>query len=80
VELESTPTLETILIQNYIMLEKYVYWKHIGGYAMLGDVHARMHKEIVTRNLHDQKLAVEVYGHWTPDEDRLETEILIAVK
>ena len=79
-ELESAPNSETLLVQKDIVLGKYVYWKHVGAYTKLGEVHARIHQELLKNNIQAEGPAVEVYGHWTEDQAKLETEILISVK
>ncbi len=48
---------------------------HRGDYAGLGDAHAAVHAFIEARGLEPAGPIWEIYGHWTPDPNELETEI-----
>jgi hypothetical protein len=79
VELEEAPARESVLEPKEIQLSKYVYWKHVGPYAMLKKVHADLRDELKTRGLEPRFPFLEVYGHWTEDESKLETELFISL-
>jgi hypothetical protein len=79
VELRDDPNAETILERKEIVLPRYAYWKHVGAYSKLAEVHEAMHMELQRRGIRASRPSVEVCGHWTEGESRLETEVLIAV-
>lgn len=80
VELEAAPGAETALECKEVELPRYAYWKHVGSYAKLADVHAAMHQELRDRGISACRPSLEIYGHWNDDETRLETEVLIGVE
>jgi len=60
-------------------LSKYAYFKHVGPYSLISDAGRSMRAELA-RQRHKVVLPyVEIYGHWTKDESKLETELLIAL-
>ena len=63
-----------------IDLTSYAYWKHIGPYSKLKEAYSNMHSELEKRNISFYFPFLEIYGHWTPDENKLETEILFALQ
>jgi effector-binding domain-containing protein len=48
---------------------------HRGDYSRLGDSHAAVHAYIREHGLEPAGPIWEIYGHWAPDPDRVETEI-----
>ncbi len=66
------------LKRKTIRLTRYAYWKHIGPYHLLPVTGAAMRKIIEARATLGWPM-IEVYGHWTSDESRLETETFVAV-
>ncbi len=80
VELEELLNKDTILEQKKIRLTKYAYYKHIGSYDLLKQVGQNLHKELKERNFETGFPYVEIYGHWTNDASKLETELLICLK
>jgi len=80
VELEDSPESDTGLELNRIMLNKYAYYKHIGPYSLLGQSGNNMRSELTRRGFVTGLPFIEIYGHWTDDESKLETELLIALK
>jgi effector-binding domain-containing protein len=79
VELEQDIPANVKLESKTISLSKYVYWKHIGPYTKLKDAYDGMHSELEKRNLNFYYPFLEIYGHWTNDENKLETEILFSL-
>ena len=81
VELLSPPVNHnTDLEFKSITLNKYAYYKHIGGYHLIPKAGLKMKEELNKRGLVIGLPYVEIYGHWTNDEDKLETELLMALK
>ncbi len=79
VELEQDIQAEVKLESKTIDLSKYAYWKHIGPYTKLKDAYNGMHSELEKRNLNFYYPFLEIYGHWTNDETKLETEIIFSL-
>lgn len=77
VELE---TDNTGLEFNSVTLTKYGYYKHIGPYSQLKQVGQAMADELKNRGFEIASPYIEIYGHWTEDETRLETELLMSLK
>ncbi|HVS93778.1 MAG TPA: GyrI-like domain-containing protein [Mucilaginibacter sp.] len=78
VELEDHSAVNTGLEQKIISLSKYAYYKHTGPYSQLGQAGDNMQNELRRKGLHPRLPFIEIYGHWTPDETALETELLMA--
>jgi predicted transcriptional regulator YdeE len=80
VELEDSPKAETGLEQKEITLKKYAYYKHIGPYSLIKKTGQDMKVELVKREFDIISPYIEIYGHWTNDETKLETELLMGVE
>ena len=80
VELDNTPEHETGLELKSIDLIKYACYKHIGPYNLLKQVGQNMRDELTGRGLVAGFPYIEIYGHWTNEEAKLETELLISLK
>lgn len=80
VELEETPGTDTALEQKKVDLAKYAYYKHIGPYRLIKQVGQIMTDELMNKGFEILFPYVEIYGHWTNDETRLETELLMCLK
>ena len=80
VELEDTPVQYTGLEQKNIILKKYAYYKHVGPYKLIKDAGLRMREEILGNGFEIISPYIEIYGHWTNDESKLETELLMCVR
>jgi predicted transcriptional regulator YdeE len=80
VELENGPDASTGLEQKLINLPKYAYYKHIGPYNLIKQAGTKMTDELRQQGLETILPYVEIYGHWGPDESRLETELLMSIK
>jgi len=80
VELNETPGENTGLEQKTITLNKYAYYKHIGPYSLIKQAGKNMRDEIKRMGFETTLPYVEIYGHWTNDESKLETELLICLE
>ena len=77
VELDEIPKAGLELEQNIIQLAKYAYYKHIGPYTLIKQAGQYMSTEIKRKGYQTSLPYIEIYGHWTPDELKLETELLM---
>ena len=80
VELDSSPTYDTGLEQKSITLNKYAYYKHVGPYNLIKQVGQAMKDELKGKGLEISSPYIEIYGHWTNDESKLETELFMCMK
>ena len=79
VELEEDIPDDSRMELKKITLARYAYWKHVGPYTKLKEAYSNMHSELEKRNIGFYFPFLEIYGHWTPDENKLETEILFSL-
>ena|SRR5215831_7690023 len=80
IELEQDMPVDCKMESKIIALSRYVRWKHIGSYSTLKQSYDAMHAELASRNLDFYFPFLEIYGHWTPDESKLETDILFSLE
>jgi dihydrofolate reductase/effector-binding domain-containing protein len=80
VELSDILKHNTELEQKNITLTKYAYYKHIGSYNLIKQVGQNMRDEVKSKGFETILPYVEIYGHWTNDETKLETELLMSLK
>ena len=80
VELEESPKQEIGLEQKSIILIKYAYYKHIGPYNLIKQTGQAMNDELKRSGYEIGLPYIEIYGHWTNDETKLETELLTNLK
>lgn len=80
VELDAAPINETELEYKSICLDKYAYHKHIGSYHLIKQVGQAMRDELNKKGFEIISPYIEIYGHWTNDESKLETELLMNLK
>ena len=80
VELDSTPEYNTGLEQKTVSLTKYAYYKHIGPYNQLKQAGLTMKNKLRELGFETNFPYIEMYGHWTNDETKLETELLMGLK
>ena len=80
VELEDIPQQDTGLEQKQITLLKYAYYKHIGPYHLIKQAGQNMTTELKRQGYETILPYIEIYGHWTNDETKLETELLMCLK
>lgn len=63
-----------------VSMEKYAYYKHIGSYNLIKHVGQNMTNELAKQECEVILPHIEIYGHWTSDETKLETELLMCLK
>jgi hypothetical protein len=80
VEFGYTPEHDTGLEQKTIMLTRYAYYKHIGPYNQIKQADLNMQNELKNRGFGISLPYIEIYGHWTNDETKSETELLMSLK
>ena len=80
VELNDIPEQSIGLERKSITLSKYAYYKHIGSYNLIKQVGQNMRDELKNNGLETCLPYIEIYGHWTDDESKLETELLMCLK
>lgn len=80
VEPEVTPGNDTGLEQKNISLAKYAYYKHIGPYSLIKKSGSAMQAELKNKGFTTCLPYIEIYGHWTNDETKLETELLMCLE
>ncbi len=68
------------LEQKKINLEKYAYYKHIGPYNLIKQRGKDMTNELVKQGFVIIPPYIEIYGHWTGDQAKSETELLMCLK
>ncbi len=68
------------LERKMIRLTRYAVWKHVGPYHLLPATGATMTKALEASGQRTGWPMVEVYGHWTSDESKLETETFVALR
>lgn len=79
VELDD-PIDDTGLEQKSVDLEKYAYYKHIGPYNLIKQAGLNMTNELKKKGFETRLPYIEIYGHWTTDDTKLETELLMCLK
>lgn len=62
-----------------IVLKRYAYYKHLGPYSLLKQVGQVMTDELKQKGFETSFPYIEIYGHWTEDETKLETELLMSL-
>ena len=80
VELEEKPTTETELERKTIHLARYAYYKHIGAYDQIKNSGQKMIAELNSMGCEITQPYMEIYGHWTNDTAKLETELFMCLK
>lgn len=82
VELEN-PTIDSNnfgLEKMTIGVEKYAYYKHIGSYSLIKHTGQSLTSELTNKGFEIILPYIEIYGHWTKDESKLETELIMCLK
>jgi hypothetical protein len=80
VELNATPQPGLMLEHKQIELLKYAYYKHVGPYNLIKRAGQAMNEELAKQGLQSGRPYVEIYGHWSNDESKLETELIMNLK
>ena len=79
VELDDASKLNSGLEQKTISLPKYAYYKHVGPYSLIKQAGDNVTNELKSRGFNTGLPYIEIYGHWTNDESKLETELIMAL-
>ena len=80
VELDNILVPGTGLELRHVSLTKYAYYKHIGPYRLIKQVGQNMQNELSRNGFETRLPYIEIYGHWTNDETKSETELLMSLK
>ncbi len=80
VELIYIPNQDTGLQLKSITLLKYARYKHIGPYNLIKQAGQNMADELKSKSHETMLPYIEIYGHWTNDETKLETELIMSLK
>lgn len=80
IELIETPKFDTGLERKTITLNRYAYYKHIGPYNLVKQAGQNMTNELKNRGEIICNPYIEIYGHWTNDESKLETELFMCLE
>lgn len=63
-----------------LAIPRHAYYKHIGPYQVIPQTGRQMRVEIQERGFTIESPYIEIYGHWTKDENKLETELIFALR
>ncbi|CAG7600040.1 hypothetical protein PAESOLCIP111_00361 [Paenibacillus solanacearum] len=80
IELISPPEGDSLLEKKIVHFQKYAYCKHIGPYNKLDESYQKVRTLAENSGGEIELPLIEVYGHWTDDESKLETEIFHNLK
>ena len=80
VELFDSPNHNVELEHKVVDIAKYAYYKHIGPYNLIKQAGQNMRDELKNEGFQASFPYVEIYGHWTNDENKLETELLMSLE
>ena len=69
----------SLLEKKIITLLKYAYYKHVGSYSLIKQVGTNMRNELKSKGVETGLPYIEIYGHWTNDESKCETELLMCL-
>lgn len=77
---DTTHPAAATLERKTIHLTRYAYWKHVGPYHLIPTTGAAMTKALQAQGHKTGWPMIEVYGHWTSDESKLETETFVELR
>jgi len=80
VEFTGIPNEDIGLKLKSVNLLKYAYYKHVGPYNLRKQSGQNMTAELERQGYETVLPYIEIYGHWTNDDTRLETELLMTLK
>ena len=80
IELDNILSKDTELEHKVILLNKYAYYKHIGSYNLIKQAGLDMKSELNSQGYETVLPYIEIYGHWTNDETKCETELFMSLK
>jgi effector-binding domain-containing protein len=68
------------LEKKTVVLEKYAYYKYVGPYDRIKQTGEVLIKELTKQGFEVTLPYIEIYGHWTADENKSETELFMCLK
>lgn len=80
VELIDIPKQDTELEYKSITLLKYATYKHFGSYHLIKQAVENMTDELKNKGYETSLPYIEIYGHWTNEESKLDTQLLMSLK
>jgi hypothetical protein len=80
VELFDPYNSELGLEHKVIVLAKYAHFKHIGPYNLIKQSGEKMRAELKRQGYNTVMPYIEIYGHWTMDETKSETDLLMCLR
>jgi hypothetical protein len=80
VELNDIPNQNTGLELKSVTLLNYASYKHFGPYNLIKQAGQNMKDELKSKGYETILPYIEIYGHWTNDETKLETQLLMSLK
>ena len=80
VELDNIPDQFIGLEHKELVLSHYAYYKHIGPYNLIKQAGQNMRDYLKEKGFETCLPYIEIYGHWSNDESKLETELLMSLK
>lgn len=79
VELIDTPRVDVGLEKMTLTLDKHASFMHTGPYHHLKEAWEKMALELNMLGYHATSPSIEIYGHWSADESKLETELIMGI-
>ena len=76
VGLTTPPPADSPLESKTVLLPRYAYYKHIGPYDKIKTTCEAAREEFKKVGIQARLPYIEIYGHWTEDPSKLETELL----
>lgn len=80
VELDRYPEEDFGLLQKTITIPKYARYKHTGPYSLIKQSGQLMSDELKKKGFEVLLPYIEIYGHWTNDESKLETDLIMTIR
>jgi hypothetical protein len=79
VGMTTPPPAGSPLESKTVLLPRYAYYKHIGPYDEIKTTYEAAREEFKKVGIQARLPYVEIYGHWTEDLSKLETELLWSI-
>ena len=79
VGLTTPPPTGSPLESKTVLLPRYAYYKHIGPYDKIKATYEAAYAEFKKVGIQARLPYIEIYGHWTDDPSKLETELLWSI-
>jgi hypothetical protein len=62
-----------------MVIEKYARYKYVGPYQFIKQAGLQMKNELSGKGYENKFPYIEIYGHWTPEEHKLETTLIMSL-